>query len=285
MAAENETDWQRAILSVLKGCDDSIKVKKLRKQVLLSLQQDDGTKAAKKQFKEAVQTMEKDGTLQLDSDGMIKLIEVRKKRKSKDVTQKAKKHRIADEGDDPTSSATQHKKPTNTKNSVSKDNPQGITRLFLGNLPFAVDEATLEAFLPGLTHIKWITDKETGKFYGSAFCEMDTSKTAAAAVRKTGSQLMNRPVKINYAPARPGDQWPPSEKITKGGSSSTRPAGGSGMRSVKPDQCCKLFLGNLSYEIDDDSLMKFFGNVDAEVKAIRWIHHKETGDFKGVYVL
>lgn len=35
-----------------------------------------------------------------------------------------------------------------------KGNPQGITRLFIGNLPFAVDEASLKAFIPGVTHIK-----------------------------------------------------------------------------------------------------------------------------------
>ena len=48
----------------------------------------------------------------------------------------------------------------------------GITRLFVGNLPFAVDKASLGAFFDGsMTHVKWITDKETGKFYGSAFCD------------------------------------------------------------------------------------------------------------------
>ena len=52
----------------------------------------------------------------------------------------------------------------------------------MGNLPFAVDEAGLTDFLPGVTHIKWITDKATGKFYGSSFVEMDTSESAAAAV-------------------------------------------------------------------------------------------------------
>ena len=75
------------------------------------------------------------------------------------------------------------------KNKPCKGNPQGVTRLFLGNLPFAVDEASLGDFFPGqVTHIKWITDKETGKFYGSAFCEMDTSESAAAAVAMAGSR-------------------------------------------------------------------------------------------------
>ncbi len=180
-------------------------------------------------------------------------------------------------------------------------NPQGITRLFLGNLPFAIDDKGLEAFFaPAIvTHIQWITDKATGKFYGSAFVEMDTSVSAAHAVNMAGSSLSGRPIKINFAPARSGDVWPPPTKIVTGGSTPAGSRSGSGDNSnkkpqrrddalkpmsEKPEGCHKLFMGNLSYEIDDDKIKAFFASVDAEVKAVRWIHHKDTGDFKGVYV-
>jgi len=43
----------------------------------------------------------------------------------------------------------------------------------------------------------------------------------------------------------------------------------------------KLFMGNLAFEIEDDAIVKFFANVDAEVKDIRWLYHKDSGDFKG----
>lgn len=169
------------------------------------------------------------------------------------------------------------------KNKPCTGNPSGYTRLFLGNLPFAVDGDSLGTFLSPavVTHIKWITDKETGKFYGSAFIEMDHSESAAIAVKqKNGLKLMGRPIRINYAPARSGDIWPPkgSEQTGNGGQ-----AGGTGVKamSVKPDNCVKLFVGNLSFDIDDDTIIKFFANVDAEVKAVRWLHHRDTGDFKG----
>ena len=60
-------------------------------------------------------------------------------------------------------------------------------------------------------------------------------------------------------------------------------AGGSGIKamSVKPEGCCKLFIGNLSYDIDDDGITKFFMGVDAELKSVRWLHHRDSGDFKG----
>lgn len=120
---------------------------------------------------------------------------------------------------------------------------------------------------------------------------METPIKAANAVAKSGDQLMSRPIKVNYAPARAGDIWPPSS--ISGNSSSTAKkshnsgnggqAGGSGLKAMsdKPPDCKKLFIGNLSYDIDDDAIIKFFGNVDAEVKAVRWLHHKDSGDFKG----
>ncbi|EJK58580.1 hypothetical protein THAOC_21281 [Thalassiosira oceanica] len=175
------------------------------------------------------------------------------------------------------------------KNKPCRNNPQGITRLFVGNLPFAVTEETLNAHMKGcVTHIKWITDKETGKFYGSSFVEVRNSKDAAICVKEINqTQLMGRPIKINYAPMRAGEEkdWPPRSKVITGGkvANSGGQAGGSGIKALKakPDGCCKLFLGNLSYEIDDDGITKFFAGVDAELKAVRWLFHQDSGDFKG----
>jgi hypothetical protein len=86
------------ILSVLEGTlrakgedDKTIKLKNLRKMVFLSLQQED-EKAGKKQFKKAVQTLEKDGKLLLDSDGLISLPTKKKK--------KSEKRKRKDEDDD-----------------------------------------------------------------------------------------------------------------------------------------------------------------------------------------
>ena len=176
------------------------------------------------------------------------------------------------------------------KNKPCKGNPQGVTRLFLGNLPFAVSEPTLSTHLKDcVTHIKWITDKETGKFYGSAFVEVDNSKNAAKCLQKiNGTQLMGRPIKINFAPVRAGEEtdWPPRSRVITGGKMANAgggQAGGAGIKamSVKPEGCCKLFIGNLSYEIDDEGITKFFMGVEAEVKSVRWLHHKDSGDFKG----
>lgn len=308
---DSGTDWSKAIRSILQS-SDTREVKKLRKSVLLSLQLDESDKAAKKQFKRTIQQLEEEGVLDLAADGKITLKEKEKKKRKREKEKekkskkekKRKEDKTTEKGDDDkteslvenssqndareedgTSTAGENgEDPSNTntegKNKPCKGNPEGVTRLFVGNLPFSIDESSLGAFLPGkITHIKWITDKETGKFYGSAFIEMDNSVSAADAVAMSGEKLIGRPVKINFAPSREGDVWPPVKKVVSGGGQ----AGGQGVKamSAKPDGCVKLFIGNLSYDIDDEGITKFFANVDAEVKAVRWLHHKESGDFKG----
>jgi hypothetical protein len=213
---ESKKQWKDAVLSVLDGAvsagsgDEQIKVKKLRKLVLLSLQQEDSDKAAKKQFKKVVQGLEEEGEVTLDEDGMVARTKTSKKRKAKEEKDSKKKkkkkhHEETTEDDDggAVSSAVNEAQHADedapilandpNKNKAVKGNPQGVTRLFLGNLPFALDEASLESFMPNsVTHIKWITDKETGKFYGSAFIEMNNSVAAADAVAMAGTQLMGR---------------------------------------------------------------------------------------------
>ena len=218
-----------------------------------------------------------------------------KKQESKESEQEAVSHDSENEEDSNSNEDNNGTEDLNNeqdeadKNKPCKGNPSGITRLFLGNLPFAITDSTLNDHLNStITHIKWITDKETGKFYGSAFCEVRNSRDAAKAVTEmNGSKVMGRPIKINYAPIKPGQEgdWPPKQRVITGGKVANNggQAGGQGVKamSVKPEGCCKLFIGNLSYDLDDDGITKFFMAVDAEIKAVRWLYHRDSGDFKG----
>jgi len=102
---------------------------------------------------------------------------------------------------------------TNTKESYEVKpvpNPEGITRLFLKNMcNKSMDEATLIAFMPGITHIQWLTDWQTGKFLGSAFVEMATPEDAARGVGMDGMWVLNRPIKVKFQKADGKDLWPP----------------------------------------------------------------------------
>lgn len=89
-------------------------------------------------------------------------------------------------------------------------NPEAITRLFLKNMcNRSMDEATLVNFIPGITHIQWLTDWQTGRFLGSAFVEMATPEDAAYAVGMDGLYVLNRPIKIKYQKNDGKDVWPP----------------------------------------------------------------------------
>ena len=295
----SDEKWNDSVVSLLSGATEKLKIKALRKIVFLSLQLEDSDKSSKKKYKATIQALESEGKLRIDADGFVTLSKKRRKEKEAGKSRKNKSAKNAHDQEtanvdelpseanvsDETTDLPEHGL-NHGKGKPCPGNPQGVTRVFLGNLPFTVDETSLTDFLKNITHIKWITDKETGKFYGSAFVEFGTPLSAASAVAKSGEQLLGRPVKVNYAPARVGDLWPPAKKVISGNQGMTTggQAGGKGVRamSAKPDHCTKLFIGNLSYDIDDDSIAKFFAAVDAEVKAVRWIHHKDSGDFKGV---
>ena len=48
---------------------------------------------------------------------------------------------------------------------------------------------------------------------------------------------------------------------------------------MKPPDCKKLFCGNLAYDIDDETMCKFFESC-GELVGLRWLEHKDTGEFR-----
>lgn len=157
-------------------------------------------------------------------------------------------------------------------------NPDRITRLFCGNLNKLVTEEDLRNCLPGITFIKWITDKSTGEFYGSSFIEMKDPAAAALAVSKDKDKFMGRPLKIYYCPPRPGDNWPPVEGSNKKANTGST-VGGSRPKTPKPEGGRKLFAGNLAYEIDDDIIVDFFKDCGT-MTGLRWLTRQGTNEFR-----
>jgi len=77
---------------------------------------------------------------------------------------------------------------------------------------------------------------------GSAFVEMQSADALQSALTLNGNKLMGRPIKLNAAPPRPTDVWPPAEaEVTagKGGKADAQEdefaeKGGAPTRSPKP---------------------------------------------------
>jgi cold-inducible RNA-binding protein len=78
------------------------------------------------------------------------------------------------------------------------------TRLYVGNLPFEVDEAQLRTlFQEGgrqVSEVKIVTDRDTGRPRGFAFVEMGSQADAETAITAlNGTQFGGRTLTVNEA--------------------------------------------------------------------------------------
>lgn len=78
--------------------------------------------------------------------------------------------------------------------------------LYVGNLTFdATEESVREAFAGygGVTSVRIITDRETGRSRGFGFVEMADAEAAKAAIAALdGTELDGRPLTVNEARPR-----------------------------------------------------------------------------------
>lgn len=150
--------------------------------------------------------------------------------------------------------------------------PPGL-KVFLGNLSYDVDDDSITKFFEDcgkLTDIFWLTDKETERFRGMGFVTFDSMEASAKACEKDGENFMGRDIRINYAKPRPSG----GGRGGGGGGRTPKPLG------EKPDGCTTVFLGNLSYDVDDDKTREFFKECGT-IADIRWLKDKDSGEFRG----
>jgi RNA recognition motif-containing protein len=87
------------------------------------------------------------------------------------------------------------------------------TRLFVGNLSYAVTEQELRDAFVGdgieVRSVKVALDRETGRPRGFAFVDTETDEAAKLAIEKlTGRLLQGRPIAVQEAQARPAGPRP-----------------------------------------------------------------------------
>ena len=73
-----------------------------------------------------------------------------------------------------------------------------------------MDEAKLlEVLHPAkVTHIQWLTDRNTGCFYGSAFIEVKTAEDAGSVLALDGMTVLGRRIKVKYQKPDEKSIWP-----------------------------------------------------------------------------
>ena len=83
------------------------------------------------------------------------------------------------------------------------------TRLFVGNLPFSAEEATIRSLFEQnnrqVEDVKLITDRDTGRPRGFGFVEMGSSEDADKAIQAlNGYEMDGRQLNVNEARERSG---------------------------------------------------------------------------------
>jgi len=114
----------------------------------------------------------------------------------------------------------EYEPPIQRKHAITrkpKSNPERITRLFLKNMCAKQmnEEKLLEFLQPArVTHIQWLTDRNTGKFYGSASIEVKTAEDAGSVLALDGTIVLGRRIHVNYQKTNQKDVWPlPNTKV------------------------------------------------------------------------
>ncbi len=81
------------------------------------------------------------------------------------------------------------------------------TRLYVGNLPFSVEESSLRSLFEQndrtVSEVKLITDRDTGRPRGFGFVEMGSSEDADSAIQQlNGYEMDGRQLTVNEARER-----------------------------------------------------------------------------------
>jgi len=77
--------------------------------------------------------------------------------------------------------------------------------IYVGNIPFSASEDDLRALFEqhgDVESVKLIQDRETGRFRGFGFVEMEDTAALAAIEALDGSDMSGRPLKVNEAKPR-----------------------------------------------------------------------------------
>ncbi|CAM6032794.1 unnamed protein product [Sphagnum compactum] len=159
---------------------------------------------------------------------------------------------------------------------VSTEVEEEGPKLYVGNLPWTCDSQQLAEIFQDFGNVELVEviyDRETSRSRGFGFVTMGSQEEATAAKEKLdGYVLGGRALTVSFPQANRGGGRPPSERPLR-----DRPFGGGGGGY---DSENKLFVGNLSWSVDDESLRAKFSDYGKVLDA-RVIYDRETGRSRG----
>jgi RNA recognition motif-containing protein len=78
-------------------------------------------------------------------------------------------------------------------------------KIYVGNIAFTVTESQVREMFEeygAVDSVAWITDRDTGRFRGFAFIEMDDAGANSAINGLNGKDIDGRPLKVDEAKPR-----------------------------------------------------------------------------------
>ncbi|HET6444910.1 MAG TPA: RNA-binding protein [candidate division Zixibacteria bacterium] len=79
-------------------------------------------------------------------------------------------------------------------------------KIYVGNIPFTGTETQIREMFEEygtVDSVAWITDRDTGRFRGFAFVEMEDAAADSAINGLNGKDIDGRPLKVDEAKPRP----------------------------------------------------------------------------------
>ncbi len=159
-----------------------------------------------------------------------------------------------------------------------RDYPVDTPRLYLGNLSYDADEASLEELFKGsgsVRSVEIVYNRHTHRSKGFGFIEMQSVEEAKRAVEELhGKDFMGRNLVVNGASNKPKNDNPKNDNPKSDKPREDRPPRERKPRESKPTQergerrsrpasasKSRLHVENLSYDVDESSLEELFKGV------------------------
>lgn len=137
------------------------------------------------------------------------------------------------------------------------------TKLYIRGLPWRATEDGVRDFFKacgsGPKSVE-LPLQEDGRSSGTAILDFHDAASAAAAMELNGADFEGRWLSIKY--------------------STPKPILAAREVSQKQEGCCTVFVGNLSWDIDEETLRAAFADCGT-ITQVRFSTDRETGDFKG----
>ena len=163
-----------------------------------------------------------------------------------------------------TDDSAETSEPPKKKQAVSSEsNDDGMTKVYIRGLPWrAADDQVREFFQSCGSGPKTVELplQDDGRSSGTAIVDFHDAASAAAALELNGNDFEGRWLSIKY--------------------STPKPILSARQPSEKQEGCTTVFVGNLSWDIDEDSLRDAFKDCGT-ITQVRFSTDRETGDFKG----